>query len=63
MVTYEEIVKKLGFDPIANPRDYSRIPIQEDDSKPSVYSVLNEEELDFMIEKLCKGKRPKEVSE
>lgn len=57
MVTYEGIVKKLGFDPITNPRDYSHASMQEDDSRPSVYSVLNDEELDFMIAKLCKGKK------
>ena len=62
MVTYEDIVKKLGFDPIANPYDYSDLPDYEDDSTPSIYSVLNDEELDFMVERLRKAKNLKEVS-
>ena len=57
MVTREEIVKKLGFDPILEPLDYENIPACEDDSTPNPFSVLNDEEADFITEELLEAKK------
>lgn len=57
MVTYEGIVKKLGFDPIYDPPEYDSADSYEDDSKPSQYHVLNEEEAEFLLDKMLKAKK------
>lgn len=57
MVTYEEIVKKLGFDPIANSPGKNSHALNEDDSKPSRYHVLNEEEGRFLLKKMLEAKK------
>ena len=57
MITYEDIVKKLGFDPINNPRKFDNPAPYEDDSIPSPYRILNEEEKDFLLEKMLEAKK------
>ncbi len=57
MVTYESIVKKLGFDPIYAPPEYDSADLYEDDSKPSRYHVLSEEEAEFLLDKMLKAKK------
>ncbi|MDR0946976.1 MAG: hypothetical protein LBM87_04440 [Ruminococcus sp.] len=48
MITYENICRKLGF-AFDNEKNYRPdIPSFEDDSVINPYSVLNEEELDFI---------------
>ncbi len=57
MVTHEDVVKKLGFDPILEPFDRNSLSDSEDDSKPNPFSVLNDEEADFITEELLEAKR------
>lgn len=62
MITYNGLCKKLGFDI----RDYfagkspanrkSEGPATEDDSKPSVFSVLSYEELRWIDENVLSAK-------
>lgn len=55
MITYETICKKLGFDLI---QDDIVFPISdhEDDSQISPFSVLNQEELDFLTDYLIRNR-------
>ncbi len=57
MLTHEEIVKKLGFDPLDRSVPDRISPTCEDDLTPSPYSVLNEEELDFIADELFEAKK------
>lgn len=51
-ITYESIVQKLGFDPMDPPeREFHG---HEDDSIPSPYRDLTEEERDIIIEHAIK---------
>lgn len=51
MITYESICEKLGFDPIlGNTNIYDNLPNYECDSWVSPFSVLTEEELDFLYD-------------
>ncbi len=62
MVTHEDIVKKLGFDPILEPFDPNNFSGFEDDSKPNPFSVLSDEEADFITEELLEAKRQGRIS-
>ena len=55
MINYDSICKKVGFDPMTSNR-VNECSDYEDDSKPSPYSVLNLEELNFLIDYLKKNK-------
>lgn len=46
-ITFESICQKLGFNPLTDKYDY-KLSGHEDDSKPSRYSVLSFEEIDFL---------------
>ena len=56
MVRYEDIVKKLGFDPITGYYDY-HYEGHEDDSHLSPFSILTDEESDFLYEKMREAKK------
>ena len=57
MITYEDICKKLGFDPITDDVEYYKnIPDYEDDSRVSPVSKLTEEEREVYIEHLMKNR-------
>lgn len=47
-MTYEDICRKLGFDPITNDVKLHK-PGHEDDSVESPFAKLSAEELDIMI--------------
>lgn len=47
-MTYSEICNKLGFDPVADGYDYKHSG-HEDDSRVSPFSVLTDEESDFLL--------------
>ncbi len=61
-ITYESICQKLGFDPI---KDSDKINEEyrktykghEDDSQPSPFSVLNDEELHFLMNYITEYER------
>ena len=55
MITYEEICKKIGFDPIEKGLNYT-VSDYEDDSKTSPFSVLSQEELDFLTDYLIQNR-------
>lgn len=62
--TYENICKKLGFDPIkdrekVNERYRQKDSWLLDDSKPSLFSVLNDEEKDFLFDTLFRSRSKK----
>mgnify|MGYP004551307315 FL=1 len=47
-MTYSDICKKLGFDPVADGYDY-KYSGHEDDSQVSPFSILTDEESDFLL--------------
>ena len=47
-MTYSEICKKLGFDPVVDGYDY-KYSGHEDDSQISPFSILTDEESDFLL--------------
>lgn len=50
MITYEDVCKKLGFDPN---KDYTPYAVDyPDDSVPSPFSILTMEELRVMVDYL-----------
>ena len=55
MITYEEICKKIGFDPIEKGLNYT-VADHEDDSQISPFSVLNQEELEFLTDYLIRNR-------
>ena len=57
MLTHEEIVKKLGYDPLDRNGPDRVSPNCEDDFTPSPYHSLNDRELDFIINELLEAKR------
>ncbi len=57
MVNRDEIIKKLGFDPILDPFDPDSVPDYEDDITPNPFSVLSDEEAYFITEELLEAKR------
>lgn len=49
VITWESIIKKLGFDPrLPMPVEKTKDDWLIDDSKPNPYSVLSEEESQFL---------------
>lgn len=54
-ITYEDICKKLGFEPGKYNYKHSD---HEDDSKESPYSILTSEELDFLCDYYAKNILP-----
>lgn len=60
MVTHDEIVKKLGFDPLYDEYDYE-FSGTEDDTKPSPFSVLNYEEKKFILKEMLEAQKRGEL--
>jgi hypothetical protein len=60
MITYESVCNKLGFD-FLNFEIPMDIEYFEDDSQPGLFSVLNEEEMDFVGRILFKHMYEKET--
>lgn len=48
-MTYSDICKKLGFDPVVDGYDY-KYAGYEDDSRISPFSILTDEESDFLLD-------------
>ena len=48
-ITFENICQKLGFNPLTDKQNY-KFSGHEDDSKPSRYSVLSLEEIEFLCD-------------
>ena len=57
MITHEGIVEKLGFDPLDRSVPDRVSSNFEDDFTPSRYSVLSDEELDFITDELLEAKK------
>lgn len=67
---YNSICKKLGFDPLndneaVQKRYQQKDPWLLDDSKPSLFAVLNDEEKDFLFEVLfrSRAKKPTDIQQ